>query len=272
MLNDANPFETPTGSGKLASPVFVILLLSVSALSAFLISKMGIAGSITLILMPFIALYLYFLFRYPIIGFYTAVALCFILLGIGRYVKDLQIGLGMDAILYLTYIGLIFNRFNERVDWTPAVKDVTFLALIWFGYSLFELVNPEARSTAAWFSGRGVGLYMLLLVPLTLIFIDSNKKLNIFFFIWGIFSLLASMKGIMQHFIGVDSFEKAWLDAGNAQTHILFGKLRSFSFLSDAGQFGANQAYSAVVAIIISTVQENKRMKLFFILVGLMGL
>jgi hypothetical protein len=32
------------------------------------------------------------------------------------------------------------------------------------------------------------------------------------------------------------------------QTHVLFGKLRIFPFLSDAGNFGANQAYSGVVA------------------------
>ena len=272
MLNRANPFETKTGSAKLASPVFVLLILSVSLLSAMFISKMGVIGSVALSLLPFIALYLYLLFRNPIIGLYTAVGFAFILLGIGRYIKDIPIGLAMDGILIITYIGLIFNKFIERIDWTPAKKDVTLLAMIWFGYSVFELVNPEAQSSAAWFSGRGVGLYMLLIVPLVLIFIDTNRKLNIFFFIWGLFSILASIKGIMQHFIGVDSFEKAWLDAGNIKTHILFGKLRSFSFLSDAGQFGANQAYSAVVAIIISAVQENWRKRLFFILVGLLGL
>jgi len=272
MLKQANPFETKTGSAKLASPVFVLLLVSVSLLSALLISKMGVVGSVALVLLPFIALYLYLLFQNPIIGLYTAVGFAFILLGIGRYIKDIPIGLAMDGILIITYIGLIFNKFEEKVDWTPAKKDVTLLAVIWFGYSLFELVNPEAQSSAAWFSGRGVGLYMLLIIPLALIFIDTKRKLNIFFFIWGLFSILASLKGIMQHFIGVDSFEKAWLDAGNAKTHILFGKLRSFSFLSDAGQFGANQAYSAVVAIIISAVQENWRKRLFFILVGLLGL
>lgn len=271
MLNQSNPFETKTGSAKLASPLFVLLLLSASMLSALLISRMGVIGSVALFLIPFIALYLYLLFRNPIIGLYTAVGFAFILLGIGRYLKDIPVGLAMDGILIITYIGLIFNKFEEKIDWTPVKKDVTVLALIWFGYSVFELINPEAQSTAAWFSGRGVGLYMLLIVPLALIFIDTNKKLNIFFFIWGLFSILASLKGIMQHFIGVDSFEKAWLDAGNAQTHILFGKLRSFSFLSDAGQFGANQAYSAVVAIIISAVQENWRKRLFFILVGLLG-
>jgi hypothetical protein len=80
------------------------------------------------------------------------------------------------------------------------------------------------------------------------------------------------MKGIMQVTIGVDPWEKAWLDAGAASTHILFGKLRAFSFLSDAGQFGATQAYSGVVFIILSFAQKNKLKKVFFLIVGIMGI
>jgi energy-converting hydrogenase Eha subunit C len=76
----------------------------------------------------------------------------------------------------------------------------------------------------------------------------------------------------MQHFIGVDSYEQAWLNAGAAQTHVLFGKLRIFSFLNDAGQFGANQAYSAVVAAIVAMATKDLRIKIFLILVAFFGL
>ncbi len=50
---------------------------------------------------------------------------------------------------------------------------------------------------------------------------------------------------------GVDSFEQAWLDSGPGKQHVLFGKLRVFSFYSDAGQFGAAQAHAFVVATIL---------------------
>ena len=208
---------------------------------------------------------------YPILGLYTAIILGFILLGLGRYVKGVQVGLAMDGILYMTFIALIFNKFRERVDWTPAKKDITLLSAIWFAYSLLEVVNPEARSFEAWFSGRGIGLYMMLIVPLTLIFVDSNRKLDAILILWGIFTLLVTFKGIGQLTFGVDQWEKAWLDEGNYKTHILFGKLRIFSFLSDAGQYGANQAYSGVVATIVSMVQKDWRKKMFFIFVALMG-
>ena len=237
-----------------------------------MISLMGIAAGAVLILLPFIAIYLNILFRNPIIGLYTAIGLGFILLGLGKYISGIPIGVMMDSILIATYIALIFNKFKDKIDFTPANRDLTYLSILWFGYSLFELINPEARSSAAWFSGRGVSLYMMLIVPLTFIFIDSNRRLDIFFYLWGIMSLLASLNGMKQHFIGIDHWEKAWLDEGNAQTHILFGKLRSFSFMSDAGQFGANQGYSALVAFIFSTVQTDKRKKIFFIIVAVLAL
>jgi hypothetical protein len=266
-----NPFDQYTGSDRLGTPRFLLLLVGLILLSGWITSLIGMAAGFGFLVLPFIFVYLYLLFKQPILGLYTAIVFGFILLGIGRYLRGVQVGLAMDGILYLTFIALIFNRFHEKVDWSAAKKDITLLSAIWFAYSIFEIVNPEARSFEAWFSGRGVGLYMMMMVPLTLLFIDTNKKLDTFFLIWGIMSLLVTLKGLMQLTYGVDPFEKMWLDDGNAKTHILFGKLRIFSFLSDAGQFGANQAYSAVVATIVAIAQKNRKAKLFYAVVAVLA-
>jgi len=267
-----NPFDHTTGSDKLRTPGYLLLLVSSLIISGLVFGKMGLTGGIGLILLPFIFAYLYLIFKFPITGLYTAVFLGYTILGLVRYV-DFQSGLLMDGILFFTFIALVFNKFYEKVDWSLAKKDITLLSLIWFGYSLFELFNPEMRSIPAWLNGiRGISLYMVLLVVLTLLLINTNHKLDWFIYIWGALSLLASLKGIMQHFWGIDRFEQAWLDAGAAQTHVLFGKLRIFSFMNDAGQFGANQAYSAVVAAIVAMVTKDWRIKLFLILVTVLGL
>jgi len=273
MHNQLNPFETISGSNKLGSPIYALFVLGMAAFLSFLIAKSGLMAGIGLIVLPFILGYLYFLFKFPILGLYTAISLGFLILGLTRYIKGLPLGMAMDGILILTYIALIFNKFREKIDWTPAKSDITLLAAIWFAYSIFQVANPESRSIPAWLAGmRGISLYMMLIVPLTLLFLNTNKKLDTFLFLWGVFSLLASFKGMLQNTIGVDPWEKAWLDGGGAVTHVLFGKLRIFSFLSDAGQFGANQGYSAVVALIVSTVEKNTKRKIFFILVGVLGL
>lgn len=273
MKEILNPFDNYTGSDRMRQPYLIMLLFILVVSTAWLTSAMGLMAGFGFILMPFIFAYVYLIFQKPILGLYTAIALGFFILGSARYIKGVQVGLAMDGILFLTYIALIFNKFVEKVDWKPVKKDVTLLALVWFGYSMFQMINPESRVFAAWMAGmRGISLYMLLMIPLTLLFFDNDRKLMYFFYLWGILSLLATFKGIYQNVIGVDPFEKAWLDGGGAVTHILFGKLRIFSFLSDAGQFGANQAYSAVVAIIVSMTQKDWRKKMFFILVGVLGL
>ena len=267
-----NPFEISKGSDRLTKPLFVLLLLSFAGLSALIIGKAGLLPGLALLALPFILGYSFVLLREPLTGLYTAIVLGFLLLGIARYIPGVQVGLAMDGILILTYIGLIFNRFKNRVDWRPAKKDITLLATVWFGYSIVQLANPEMQSLAAYISGfRGISLYMFLMVPLVLLLFDSNRKIEVFFYIWGVLSILATIKGFMQLTFGVDRWEQAWLDGGGAVTHVLFGKLRIFSFMSDAGQFGANQGYSAVVAAILAMGEKHVRKKVFYIAVAIAG-
>src|SRR5665648_1298568 len=57
-----------------------------------------------------------------------------------------------------------------------------------------------------------------------------------------------------------------------AVTHMLFGKLRVFSFYTDAGQFGAAQGQAAVVFGILALNVKNLKLKLFYTLVALAGI
>ena len=267
-----NPFDRITGANRLSSPVYMLIIFSLIGFSAIVIGKMGLVSALGLIVMPFALAYLYLLFKYPVIGLYTAVFLNFTILGLSRYI-DFQVGLLMDGILFLTLFALIFNRFYERIDWSPANRDITFLAIIWLAYSIMELVNPEARSFAASINGvRGISLYMLMVIVFTLLFFDTNQKIDFFLYLWAILSILATFKGMMQQFIGVDSYEQAWLDAGGAITHVLFGKLRIFSFMSDAGQFGAHQAYTAVVLGIIAITETDIRKKTILGIAAALGI
>ncbi|WP_281635379.1 O-antigen ligase family protein [Flavobacterium marginilacus] len=270
--NNINPFESYSGSLNISKPGNLIMLFSIMSVSALIIVKLGVIGIGLLLAVIFGSVFLYYLFCYPVIGYYTAIALNFVIIGMGRYVKGLPLGFAIDGILVLTYLALFMNQFRTRIDWTPAKRDITFLSILWLGYSVFELVNPEARSVQAWISGRGIAFYPFLFIPLTFMFIRNEKRLSYFFYIWAAFSLLATLKGIMQMTLGVDGAEQEWLNEGSYKTHILFGKLRVFSFYSDAGQFGANQGYTGVVFLIYAMSQQKKLKKIFFIFVGLLGI
>ena len=269
--NDKNPFDKLSGSAILEDPKVILLVLLSVSFVAIILAKLKVVGVGLFLALFFGSIFIYIIFKHPIIGFFTAIAYNFLVLGIGRYIKGLPLGFGIDGIMILTFIALIFSRFRDRVDWKPANKQITILAAIWLGYCIFQLVNPEARKIEPWIAGRGLGFYFFFFVVLTLMLINTNKKLDTFLYVWGGFSILATLKGIGQMVFGVDSAEQAWLDNGGAVTHVLFGKLRIFSFLSDAGQFGGNQGYAGVVFLIYAMAKKGLP-KIFFLTVGVLGL
>jgi len=273
MLKSVNPFESVSGSVKLGSPMFYVPFFIVCFAAAWIIGKGGLVAGIGLVVLPFLFFYLNLLFRKPVAGVYTVAILGYLILGILRYVEVPMIGMSIDSVLVLTFLALFFQNFHKGMDWSRAKKDVTLLAGIWLGYGVLSAANPEIRNYSVWLSSlRTVSAYMLFVIVVTLLLINTNKRFYTFLYIWGIFSILATLKGMYQVFFGVDAWEKAWLDSGAYTTHLIFGKLRVFSFMSDAGQFGANQAYTGVVFLILSMGQKDTFKRIFFLIVGLLGI
>jgi len=266
-----NPFDKSSGASTIMEPKNFLILLGGVCLFALIISKMEVAGAGLLMALFFLAIFFYILFKKPIIGFYVSIGLNFVILGIARYVKGLPLGFAIDGIIILTYLAIIFSRFRERVDWSPVNKNLTYLATAWLVYCILQLVNPEAVMIEPWIAGRGIGFYFFFFTMLTFLLIRNNKTLDTFLYVWGVFSIIATFKGMIQLFVGLDYAEQAWLDGGGAETHLLFGKLRVFSFFSDAGQFGANQGFCGVVGIIYSMAKKGWS-KVFFLTVGVLGL
>lgn len=267
-----NPFELNSGSKRILNPNVFIPLITIAFLLTLFIVKTGIFGLVLSISFFVVIGLIYSIFNYPKLGIYLLIILGFFVTGAGRYVPA-PWGLSIDAILVLIYVALFFKGFANKIPWDKARSSLTLLATLWMGYILLQLGNPEAQSREAWFYAmRGVALYQWLAIPLLFVLFNKQKDLNTLFIIWGILSILGTLKGIQQFQFGVDPFEQRWLDQGGAETHILFGKLRIFSFYSDAGQFGASQAHAGVVfGILALSRKANLKLKAFFTLVSLAG-
>ena len=267
-----NPFETNSGSDKLANLNIFIPLLFAVLFVAVIIVKTEVLGIVIFFGSVVLGVALYKLFVYPKSGILLLLVMGFFVTGIGRYV-DAPWGLIIDILLVLIYLSLFFRGFAYKIPWGKAKSRLTALVAIWMLYILFEIANPEAHSREAWFYAmRGIALYQFLLIPLLFVLFNTSKDLNNFFIIWGVLSLLGTLKGMQQFYFGVDYFEQRWLDMGGSETHILFGKLRIFSFYSDAGQFGASQAHAGVVFGILALFKKNNfKLKLFFSLIAIAG-
>ncbi len=270
--NYNDPFEVSTGSTRLTNPYVFIALLVITILITLVIVKSGFIGLIGSLCLFFGIGVIYTIFKNPRGGIILLIILGFFVTGIARYIPA-PWGLSIDGLLILIYLALFFKGFANKVPWYKAKSVLTLLVTIWMGYVILQIVNPEAQSIEAWFYAmRGVGLYQWLAIPLLFILFNKPKDLHILFIIWGVLSVLGTLKGIQQFQFGVDHFEQRWLDQGGAETHILFGKLRIFSFFSDAGQFGASQAHTGVVFGILALFKKgNIKLKAFFTFVALAG-
>lgn len=267
-----NPFEVNTGSLRLVRPAVIIpALLSLLGLTLFIIKTQIIGVALTVVLI-FVTVWFYVMFSKPRMGIHALLILGFSVIGFARYITA-PLGLSIDGVLVSLYVAVFFKGFSTKISWKNARSPLTLFVAIWMAYVFLQIANPEAQSSEAWFYAmRGLALYQFLLIPLAFILFSKPNDLNQFLIIWGLFSLLGTLKGIIQYKFGVDAFEQRWLDSGPIKTHVLFGKLRVFSFYSDAGQFGAAQAHAGVVFGILALFKKaSLKLKTFFIMVSLMG-
>lgn len=229
----------------------LVLVGGVAVVLGGLCARLGLLGPALLVVLVGGGVAVGTVLHWPRLGFWGTVVMAIIGLGIKRYIPA-PMGLSVDVLLTLTWIGLVVPTAG-RIDWSKANRLPVWAALIWMAYVTLEVLNPEAASRIAWaYAMRGVALYFVLTVPLVLLLIDRRRDLNLFLTIWFVLSILASLNGLRQKYIGLGPFEWRWLNSGAAVQHLLFGKLRVFSFMSDAGQFGAAQGHAAVVSGIMA--------------------
>ncbi len=254
----------------LRTVIYTLIALVLAAVAYAIAQGYIIVGVICLIL-PFMLFYVIRSFECPILSLYSLLIYSFLAIAVGIYLR-VEGGLLVDFLLVFCYIALFIRGFRGDIPWHRALTSLYLVVSLWMLYTFLEFFNPEAPSRLAWFYGmRSAALYIWLFVPLGLILLDKVQHLKWFLYIWCGFSILATLYGCVQLYGGLNSFEQALMDAGKAQTHLLFGKLRVFSFYSDAGQFGAAQAQIGITALFLFLGEKNKHVKLLYFVTCLSG-
>ncbi|QTN39553.1 O-antigen ligase domain-containing protein [Cryomorphaceae bacterium] len=234
-----------------------------------LIMKNGMMGILMIGMLPFIILAVAGFFRYPKIGLYGVLIFSFFVGFLNRLIPGVPFGLMVDAILVLTGIGIIFF-FWQKAPTKYWKSPVVWGFVGWMAMIILQLANPIASSRVAWFYAmRGMALYPVLTILLGMLVLRSPKDISRFLFIWMTLSFLGALYGVKQQLFGVFGFEQRWLDAGAAVQHVLFGKLRIFSFYSDAGQFGPAMAQASLVAGLLFLSSHRRKIRWIMLVVAL---
>ncbi len=265
-MSEASQNSSPNGPRLVGLAVLTgVLAIALS----FFISAGGVSIVGMVIGIPVAIGFAIFVLKNPKQGLFTYFHVSFFVIGLNRFLPPtIPYGLMVDAILIITIIGTFFN--GKRSDLRKLNSPMFWLVFIWFVYTILQLLNPEARSKEAWFFAvRGVSLYWVQIIPLMLILMRQRKDMVRFIRIWMGWSLVAALWGFKQQYIGLTAGEVRWLDEGGRVTHVLMGKLRSFSFYSDAGQFGAAMAHSALFAAIMAVGEKRIIRRVIYIVLAM---
>ncbi|RYY00547.1 O-antigen ligase domain-containing protein, partial [bacterium] len=171
------------------------------------------------------------------------------------------IGILIEVLLFIIILVAIVTVPKE--SWKNLNTDLFYLFLFWFLLSLFEVFNPYGASTIGWLKEiRSAAEYPLLIVLVSSVVFTAKKDLDVFLTIVIALSTLAALNGIKQLHIGLSRGDQVFLQYGGAATHLLWGRLRVFSFYTEAAQFGASQAHISLMALILALGPVKKKTKI----------
>ncbi|QHV96573.1 O-antigen ligase family protein [Spirosoma endbachense] len=229
--------------------LFTLLGVLVAVLGGWLIGNFGMTGALMTVGLPIGLLIVANILLEPKIGLLAYLNLSF-LLGWARFIQsDFPLGLAMDSVLVLTLLSVFLNA--KRMNWKRLRHPVYFAVVFWLLYTILELLNPEAPYKPAWFfHARAFSLNWFYMATIMLVVPITKEDIRLLIKIWLIWSFLAALWAFKQQYIGLEAAEIRWLAEGNDRTHVLWGQLRSFSFYSDASQFGAEMASATLICSI----------------------
>lgn len=256
---------------RIPTTIKLVLASLFVAFVSFAYFRFGTSILNYLLLLPGMVLMVVFIYQKPKLGLYFALILAFFSSFLVRHVPSSPpYGLLVESILVITYVILFLKHF-KHLSFKLASTSLTLFMAVWMIYIVLQLGNPEATSYMAWFYAmRGIALLQLMIVPLALVLLKDFSDWQRYFKVWVMLSLLAFLWGFKQKYFGVTASEQHWLDDGGGVTHLLFGKLRIFSFHSDAGSFGSSMGHISIVCLVLFLGPYSKRKKVILLLLGLL--
>lgn len=240
-------FTDPSKSRSLALPMGIIGAILLGAMTVFA----GIAVPAALIGIVIVTIFIIAIFKEPKIALIACIIYSFIFVDLIREVANLPFMYAVEGLLVLAWVAASVHT-KKQYNWTLIKNDLITWGIVWVAYNFAELGNPQAGSILGWMVDVRYPLWWLMIIPLSMVIFNTHRDLNMFLSIQIFISLLAFLVGMKQLYWGLWPGEKAFLAGPDGATHLLFGKLRVFSFYSDAGEYGASQAQFSIMAFILA--------------------
>jgi len=241
--------EITFSTGPKKKNKILIIGIVLAILTGWLTAIMSFAVPAILLALAFLISFVLIIFNKPRLGIITFIVYCFLMWFLYREVGGIPYSYAVEGLIFLTWLAVVFHN-SAKFDWSFMKSEITFIGLAWCLITVLEIVNPTTLgNVGSWIADARYPFLWILIVPLSMALFNKNKDLNIFLILIIILSLVAAFNGVRQVQVGLTAGEKAFIVS--SPTHVIFGKLRVFSFYSDAGQFGASMAQMCVIAVVL---------------------
>jgi hypothetical protein len=219
-----------------------------------------------LVLVPPVA---YLIVVHPKSGIFILLTLAYILMFFTRLGITFPVGTIIDAVEGLLVLGLLLKQKAER-NWSTFRNSIGTIIIIWIGYNILQIANPDAESKLAWiYTIRSIAIvaitYFIFLYHIRDVrFIRNILKL------WIALSLIAACYAFKQEFIGFSVFEQQWLSSDPSYTDLYYigNHWRKFSLFTDPMTFAYNMAISSIMCFSLATGPLSRKKKVALILFG----
>jgi putative inorganic carbon (hco3(-)) transporter len=255
---------------KLNNPMGYSMLLTLGLVFGSLVPLLGIpvGGAIVvgIVVMPIIVACMF----YQNFGIAFTLLVAFLIQYLSK-INSLPLGTSLDGLLLLMLFGIFVKQTLQR-DWSFAKDPLSIWLLIWVCYNLFQVLNPAAESKMAWvFTVRSLAFLNLLYFIACYAFSSFKRIEWMLNWIIGL-AFIAALYGLKQEFRGFTDVETSWIhaDAERFQLFFQWGRMRIFSFFSDAMTFGIMMAYMGVFTFIYATAPMSNRKRGALVFMGLM--
>ena len=248
---------------KLEKPVVVIFLLLVSLFASYVVARQGLDTGLILFSSILAAPLAYASVVYPRFGIVALIICSFFVNYSSRYLPEpTPIGLVIDVLTYLLILGFFIKKKNGE-GWAYFNDPISWFVLVWIGYNLFEIINPNAVSILAWvFTVRTVGFIMLMYF-IFLYHIRSVSFIRLLLKLWLGLALVGAISALQQEFIGLFPFEHNWLHRYPMRYELLFigGHLRKWGIFSDPPVLAYNMIAASLIclSLLFKTMQPYKK-------------
>jgi len=203
----------------------------------------------------------------PLAGFYITMFIgCFAFYPQRIVDRYLPISIASEVLIFAVYLGVLLKKKREPADKALYLAPSTLAMLIFLGFCLVEVFNPNMYSLLGWFLYTKRFLEMILIYFIAFKLIDDMDKVRAFVKFWFVMSVIIALYTCKQQWFGFFGFEMHYL-MSDPRLYILYfqgGEWRKFGFLSDPAALGIEMASAAVFVLILGMGEPNKRKKWWY--------